>query len=498
MATDQRSGVATRPPTRDREFEEHLTALGLKTVEEYAEWCARHGFSVRTKKHWHQRCKERHFASQREIRTRCARRRRESRHPRTTIRRIASGELVPSELTQPHLVAISEALARHEGAARDAFVRLLLRVQDCADLFDTARVIPAYGSESGNTFIGALSALARQHRSWLRPVNRWKPRTHNPRRQFSSLARHLLATYPVPQFMDSVWFQGTTPEAIRRQGWFRQMADGKSPRPLDLPVRLTKRMVHHLLRAPRTYTVEAALRWAQVLGLGGSPPLVEAILGSKLAADFEHEDFWISVIRWLVAHPMLDRAHVAPIVDYIRHQKYEPQPADGAGANRAPAPPQPGFSIEGRTPASLLRRVREWHGALRKREKRASEPVAWHASGIGELDETESVADDVRRWTIREILTGKALFAEGCAMRHCVATYEYSCMTGRSSIWSLGIELPSGRRKRALTVEVDLSRGVICQARGKANRRPSEKELNVLRRWAAQESLTLAKHVESC
>lgn len=487
MATQDQSGTSTSPTVRNRGLEQHLAALGLSTVEEYIDWCARHGFGTRPDKHWHQRCKERYFASQQDIQSRWARKKRERHDPRSAIIAIANNELAASDLTCPHLISISTAFETLEGNARDAFLRVLLHVQDRADLLAIRPVVPQFGTQPGNTFIEALSAVAGIHKRWLRSVEEWQPRTHNSRRQFSSLARHLLAKYPIPVFMDSVWFKGQAPEARRQQEWFMRMGSGESPRHMDLPVRLTKRMVHHFLRAPTDSTVEAALRWAQVLGLGGNVRLAEAVLGSKLATDFDHDEFWVSVIRWLIANPMLDTRQVGPIVDYIRHQKFEPQQAE---ANSRPL--QPDFSIQGRTPASLLRQIQEWHGDLRKQPQQPIQ-VTWYESGI---DECEWIVDSAtpeheRRWTIKEILNRKDLFTEGCVMRHCVASYEHLCASGRSSIWSLGIECNDGRRKRVLTVEVAVRRKAICQVRGKANRLPTEKEMGILRRWAAQEGLTV-------
>ncbi len=497
MPVPQNTESTTVPEVRDREFQEHLAALGLTTAEEYLNWCAQHGFSVRVKKHWHQRCKERYFACDHEIRTRCIRKKQESRHPRRTILKIVNNELVAAEVTQPHLIAICEVFSSLEGDARDAFLRLLLHIQDCTDLLRSEPVIRHFGTQAGNTYIDALSALAKHHGVWLRSPESWRPPTHNSRRQFSSLARHLMAKYPTPVFMDSVWFKGRAPEAQKQQQWFLGIGDGKSPRELDVPVRFTKRMVHHFFHAPADCTVEAAFRWGQVLGLGGDVRLVEAILGSKLAADFAHDEFWISVIRWLIDNPMLDRLHVAPIVDYIHYQKFEPQQVATAPGEIEPRPLQPEFSMKGRTPASLLRQIQEWHGELQKEPQQTQ--VQWYESGIGEFDWTEgtTASENHRHWTIKEILTRKDLFGEGCAMRHCVASYENSCATGQTSIWSMGIERNGGRRKRALTVEVGIDRKILCQARGKTNRLPTEKEMDILRRWAIQEGLTVAEHVKS-
>jgi len=61
----------------------------------------------------------------------------------------------------------------------------------------------------------------------------------------------------------------------------------------------------------------------------------------------------------------------------------------------------------------------------------------------------------------------------------------------------MGIERNDSRRKQVLTVEVAVGRKAICQARGKTNRMPTEKEMGILRRWAAQEGLTIDDGVRS-
>ena len=50
-------------------------------------------------------------------------------------------------------------------------------------------------------------------------------------------------------------------------------------------------------------------------------------------------------------------------------------------------------------------------------------------------------------------------------------------------------------RSKILTVEVQNGARLICQARGKCNKLPGEKHRAILRRWAEQAGLSLAKHV---
>jgi hypothetical protein len=58
-----------RKPQKDRNREPdpdllaHVQSLGLVAVEGYISWCAQHGFSRRTDKHWRQRLKERTYAN---------------------------------------------------------------------------------------------------------------------------------------------------------------------------------------------------------------------------------------------------------------------------------------------------------------------------------------------------------------------------------------------------------------------------------------------------
>jgi len=58
----------------------------------------------------------------------------------------------------------------------------------------------------------------------------------------------------------------------------------------------------------------------------------------------------------------------------------------------------------------------------------------------------------------------------------------------------MGVERNLGRRKRVLTIEVANASRAICQIRGNANRLPNQKEMDIVKRWACQESLSLTEY----
>jgi hypothetical protein len=474
----------------------HIRSLGLARVEDYVAWCAGHGFSRRTDKHWRLRLKERAFAS-RAIADAClARKKRELRQPQKILDRIFNGELREADVSQPHLKAVCRACqsAQECRRTRFAFHDLVQHAGMCSDLVSGQRVISQYGWQAGNTFVDGLLALARHARNWIRPVTDWKPQTHNTRRQFAALARHLFADWPVPSFMDSVWFLGNGRPAVQRQEWFLHIGRGQNIRTADLPLAYTKRMAHHFMQAPADFTVEASLRWGQIHGLGGGERLVRAILGTWLGMSFDRDDFWVTVLQFFIANPMLDLVHVGPMIDYIHRQRFDWQDvfvAPGVIERRGPA--QPNFTMKGRTPASLLRQVEAWHRSLAKvRQPKAQ----WPPSGIRPFEflEGSERSGNLKVWTITELLSTKALVSEGRRIRHCVATYAHSCAAGACSIWTLEVETFEGR-STILTVEVQNATRLICQARGKCNALPGDKHRGILRRWAEQAGLRLASYV---
>jgi hypothetical protein len=295
--------------------------------------------------------------------------------------------------------------------------------------------------------------------------------------------------------MTSVWFDLPPGEALPQHGWYKHLGLGRSIRTAGLPLRFTRAMAHLFSQAPHHYTAVAALRWAQVRGLGGCEALARAVVGTRLGKALANEDFWESLLHFFVNSPSLELAQVGPVVDFLQHQKFEwTEGVSPQGVFGKHPPPRPDYSMKGRTVASVLRQVEEWHQQLGQDTNQPC--LSWRHSPFKDyrLVEGSEALGNMRAWTITELLTSRALFLEGRAMRHCVASYADRCARRQTSIWSVQVEDQRGRH-RVMTVEVDLPRRTVCQARRKCNRLPQAAEREVMERWAAQEGLKVVESV---
>ena len=79
-----------------------------------------------------------------------------------------------------------------------------------------------------------------------------------------------------------VLFEGLDARGLQRQEWFIHIGAGGNIRAADTPIKLTRRMAHAFPEAPRGNSLERNLRWAQVVGMGGSERLANAVLRTRL------------------------------------------------------------------------------------------------------------------------------------------------------------------------------------------------------------------------
>ena len=344
-------------------------------------------------------------------------------------------------------------------------------------------------------FLRGLLNISLYQKEFLRPLHKWNPREEGDRRTFYSLLDYLFNIYPTPPCLRDIWLKPRRKQYVRYQGWYLHLAKGKSLRNLDVPLRLTKRMVHYFYEAPHHYSVEEALRHAQVLALGGDKELADAIIASRLGREQDNEDFWESVIHFFINAKELELQQVIPIVDFLHSMKFEYGQYYHADGSVTLPPPHPGLSMKGRSYGSLKKQVEAWHGQLRKRR---GSKMTWQRSKLREFQFVEELrnGDDELvecHWIIKELLSSRELVAEGRYFHHCVATYSRNCYKGWTTIWSMRRRVED-KEKRIMTIEVDVNGRFIRQARAKCNRTPIKKGMNILHMWARKEGLAIGKH----
>jgi hypothetical protein len=443
---------------------EHIRSLGLESVEEYRTWCLENELGDGLDKKSELLSKERALAA-------LTLAKRQMGRSRKLIEQIGAGKVSEDQLKTILLRKIHAGFAGLGEEGREALLRLLLHVEMRSDLLSTDPGSARWGRRPGNSLVEGLIALARYHRDWLQPVQTWQATSRSQQVQFGELARHLLARYEVPVFMDSVWFREEDVEARRQQDWFRHIGSGGNIRTADVPLKMSKKMAHHFLQAPEHYTVEEALRWGQVLGQGGSRGLAAAIDNTRLGRSFEEEAFWSSVVAFLVRHPELDEERIGPIINYIYCQKYEPRELEGGEKGD---PPEPHFSMKSRSLPKLLTQVERWEKMWVREEHLQPEDTGYKKrvkfAPFYHEEEDESTGRTLQ-WIIQELSTARSLSSEGREMNHCVATY--ASKLGKLSIWSLQVREGTWNQ-RVLTIAIDPEECVVTEVRGRFNSNPAK------------------------
>ena len=462
----------------------HMRDLGLKSAEAYLVWCREAGVAASLDKSPAERERERALKAARSAATDA--RTKLHRNPRKFLAEACAGRVAAADVERPgwrEAAAVIAAAKAGEGD-RESLAEFLLHLECESDLvFATATV-----AGQPRLYLEGLIRLHERRKQWLRGAETWRAESHNAHRQFASLTRHLLAQYDVPAFLDEAWVRGDR-GAYRYRDWFVHIGRGHNIRTAKTPYPMTKMIAHHFVHAPPKVTIEGALMFADIKALGGGGRLATALMGTRLGQRVESEPtrraFWLSVYRFFIANPMLDLRHAGPIVDFLNFHKFETREVVvGPGRVETRPPPQPNLTMTRRTAESLLRQVEAWHGELRK--GRGHEARFWRSSGIAALElqtGPRDRPDERTTWRLRELLSGADLMEEGRRLRHCVASYADSCARGACSIWSL--ECRRGKDddgERLLTVEVDKNNTVV-QARGLANRWPSDQEKTVLTEW---------------
>jgi PcfJ-like protein len=384
--------------------------------------------------------------------------------------------------------AISEAYARlaANGRASATFHELLHCVRQRAPRLLEAPVVD--GHHRG---VEALVNLSRFETAHLRPLTAWPGTTASWHTAVCSLAQHLLGKYPVPTFLAASWYATNDLYAEKKRDWFVAHARGASFRSLDLPIEMTRGMEHIFLTSPDHLAIEHAIRRAELLAMGASDELLRAVMATRLAGDLRNGQFWRTAWRFLITNAgAVPLTQVGPMIDFIQAVRHERVAVETPEGTMLRDPPQPSFSMSGRTVQSMLRLMRDWHRSLGT----ANGGLTWGPSSlrpmlIEEPSQDPSLPPVV--WQLTELTNGAQLRTEGTALRHCVASYADLCWRGSSRIWSLRARR-GAKIRHVLTIEVDMRRHAVVQARGWGNRAASGKALRMLQQWSVRERLRLA------
>lgn len=384
--------------------------------------------------------------------------------------------------------AIHRAYARlaTDAVAVAKFQELLHCVRNRA-----ARLLEAPILNGHHSGVEALINLSRFGDAHIRPAAGWSGTTSSWRGAVSSLAHHLVCKYEVPVFLVSSWYSLEDATSDKKRGWFVEHARGASFRSLDLPILMTRKMEHIFLASDDHLTIEHAIRRAELLALGAPAEFVQAVLSTRLATDLSNGMFWPTVWSFLIANAgMIDPEEIGPIIDFIQAIRHDRVAVETPYGVEELDPPQPAFSIKGRTVQSMLRLMRDWHQSLGV----GGAGRAWTPSPLQPMALEEpslDASDPPKRWQMMELTNSAQLRAEGTALNHCVASYDDRCCRGTSRIWSLRF-WRGEKVHHVMTIEVDPRRRAVVQARARANRAASGKPLRLLQNWATRERLHLA------
>ncbi len=478
--------TATAPLTDNDLIRNHAQALGFPSLSGYILWCRKNNLANGPDKSAPELEAERQLVA-RTLRPATPHAGRSHTAGRAQLIERAYRGQIPADKRYP----LSQKLiglfaAANDSKYRQALYRLLKHAERRTDLLGNKKGILKWGRDQGNTYEDAFGQLARHYRDWLRPIEEWHTDQLNPKAQFRSLARHLLARYEVPPFMDTAFFQGDQPMAHKEQEWFKHIGNGDNIRKADLPMQLSKRMAHLFPDANPNWPISYALRRAQFAGMEGYGSMAWLILRTRLRGYQQDEPFWESVVRFLANHSMLEHSYVGPIIDYIHYQKFEPQQVPGPDGQPLEGPPaQPNFSMKSRSINKLLRLVDEWHGHLNAADYPLDENDTWEGAGPREFEwaEDDEFSGERVIWSIRELRTSLDLMAEGGAMHHCVTSYTRSCMEGKRSVWSMQMAFPDKLPQRVLTIALDNSKKAVTEYRGKYNLLPHNSRRTAKKNW---------------
>ena len=442
------------PPAKDPKheaFEAHLRALGFSKAEPYQEWCAANGLSTDWDKTPSKRFEEIKLIKEQRI-VQAFQEGRLRNQP--LYKKIRAYIQNPEALQKDPNIQSFALSAKKFNFPLEDFLSFIEVIDKKTELLATKEL-----SE-------ALLLVFRERSRWIRRPQEFNCKTKNLHGQFNQLLRHLFSRYKIPEFMDQAWLMSLERDREEYIPWFLWVAEGKNLRTYPkMPIAVNKGIIHEFLKAPSNYSIPQALRYGQLKFLNASGRLINGVLESQIGREFKNEEFWLSFLQFICRQQFFDPVLIPNLVDYLQHQKFSPNA------------PQPLLSMKGRRLEILINESEAWHARIQK--ERGKHYLEWNPQDVDVFKKEEKSGENLNLWTMEELTNSKQLEAEGSTMKHCVASYKYSCHQKRKSIWSLKLN-----GLRVATIEVDLAQKAIVQAKGKYNAKVEGKAMTLLMEWA--------------
>ncbi len=335
--------------------------------------------------------------------------------------------------------------------------------------------------------IPVLVRMCAYEANWIRQPEDWQaPRQTDVKTIMRAFLAHVFVRYHLPNFLYHAWHvRGDL--RWRERDWFVQLAQGASWRDLKgLPRTISRRALHESTLAPDNLSIAQALRWGQVLAVGGSLSLAREVVMSRMANDMSNDAWWSRLIEKF-SHASEPTAKFFGVVADLfvelfreeRHDRVEQLLIVPLLELRAYA-----WKFWKDAAQALCVHLPEWqkrsisHPSCRQQISSMMRQC-WHPMIPSSLQRPYQVK---RGWIhLRELTSAAELIAEGREMRHCVAMRSELCLQKSRSIFSLIVQIEDEEER--LTLEVCRDTRQLKELRGRYNKRPSEQAWSCLEEW---------------
>lgn len=470
---ERRVAAAIARVERDEALKQHLDALGMPDAEAYRQWCRRHGLSTRLAKSSIARADEidlmRVVDSWRFSKDDCDR--------LIRLRRFARRGAwdKPRRAVESLVARYLDDVVEADEDARIRYARLVSAFAVGCENFRCSRHVPEW-------LVEAIAHMAREADEFIRDPEDWQPRGVAYRNVLQSFVRHVLVKYELPpRWLENVWFD-TERMGTMWIGAYIRLGQGYGLHHENLVFDMTKRAAREALKAPRSFWCRQALRFGQAVACGADRARAKAIAESGV--QWIDDPFGLTVVQWLAQHADFPIAKMLDLVDYINELRDEQRWVCDTRGRWVQRPADPDWKIAGRTTRSLLRDMDE--ASQYDAEQEAKTFSQSLPTVRPERIRMEGSRD---KWLMVPVAGSVQFEEEGDAMSHCVASYQERAEEGELRIYSLR-HVDGRKLNRRVTICVRPSVG-ISEARGYANRRPSQKELSVIAHWARKRRISM-------